>query len=189
MRVGGSNDKGSVWEREVGKLLSLWLTNAERGDIFSRNVLSGGAFTLAEAAGKISSRAPGDLMAAHPLAFNFLSRFSVECKHLANIGLEAYLLDPRAQTSLGQIISLASRQAKHIKLEYMIVAKQNNREAIVMIDGDVGEKMMRCLRAKRGRISLSPMHHYLHRGSICMLRFCDMLSFIDPEKLLEGLGP
>jgi hypothetical protein len=189
MRVGGGKDKGSAWERQVGKLLSLWLTNAERGDIFSRNVLSGGAFTLAEAAGKISSRAPGDLMAAHPLAFNFLSRFSVECKHLANIGLEAYLLDPRAQTSLGQIISLASRQAKHIKLEYMIVAKQNNREAIVMIDGDVGEKMMRCLRAKRGRISLSPMHHYLHRGSICMLRFCDMLSFIDPEKLLEGLGP
>ncbi len=181
-----SKAKGSQWERDVGKMLSLWLTKSERGDIFSRNVLSGGSFTLAEGAGKLSSRAPGDLMAAHPLAFAFLSRFSVECKHLANIGLEAYLLDPKAQTSLGQIISLASRQAKHISLEYMIVAKQNNREAIVLIDGDVGEDMLaRCLRRGGARASLAPMHHYLHRGSICMLRFRDMLAFIDPDKFLQ----
>jgi len=184
MRKGGGKEKGSAWERECGKLISLWLTHGERGDIMSRNVLSGGSFTSAENAGKLSSRMPGDIMAANPLAFRFLSRFSVECKHLKDIGLLQYMLDPRQQNPLAIIIALARRQAKAIECEFMVIAKQNRHDAIVIIDGTVGEHMMLCMQKRGARTALHPMHHYLHKGNVCVLRFVDMLKLIDPDLLL-----
>lgn len=184
MRAGGGHAKGSAWERECGKQLSLWLTHGERPDIMSRNVLSGGSFTNAEKAGKTSSRMPGDVMAAHPLAFRFLSRFSIECKFLKDIGLMQYMLDPRQQNPLAIIIALARRQAKSINCEFMVIAKQNQHDALAFVDGTVGELMMQCMKQRGTRTMLYPMHHYLHKGDICALRFIDMLSRIDPDLLL-----
>lgn len=184
MKPGNSKNKGSTWEREVGKLLSLWLTHNERGDIFARNVLSGGTFTLAMAKGHTSSHNPGDLIAAHPLAFRFLECFAVECKHLADIGLDAYLLDPRGQCNLGRIISLAKGQAKHINREYMVVAKQNHRDALMLVSGDSGNRILQSLKMRGDRPMLAPMYHRLHRGSVVAMRFIDMLRTVDPDKLL-----
>jgi hypothetical protein len=150
----------------------------------SRNVLSGGSFTIAEKSGKISSRMPGDMMAAHPLAFRFLSRFSVECKFLKDIGLMQYMLDPRQQNPLAIIIALARRQAKAINCEFMVVAKQNHREPIVFVDGAVGEHMMLCMQKRGTRTMLHPMYHFLHKGNVCALRFVDMLKVIDPDLFL-----
>jgi len=184
VRKGGGKEKGSAWERECGKLISLWLTHGERGDIMARNVLSGGSFTTAENAGKVSSRMPGDMMAAHPLAFRFLSRFSVECKHLKDIGLLQFVLDPRQQNSLALIIALARRQAKAIDCEFMVIAKQNRHDAVVFVDGAVGELMMQCLQQRGTRTMLHPMYHFLHKGKIFALRFNDMLRTINPDLLL-----
>lgn len=184
MRPGGGKDKGSAWERECGKQISLWLTRGERPDIMSRNVLSGGSFTNAENAGKLSSRMPGDMMAAHPLAFRFLSRFSVECKHLKDIGMLQYMLDPRQQNPLALIIALARRQAKAIDCEFMVVAKQNRHPPVVLVAGDVGEHMMLCTQKRGVRTMLHPMHHYLHKGDVCALLFSDMLDKIDPDLFL-----
>ncbi len=184
MRSGGGKAKGSAFERECGKLISLWLTHGERPDIMSRNVLSGGSFTNAENAGKVSSRMPGDMMAAHPLAFRFLSRFSVECKHLKDIGLLQYMLDPRQQNPLAIIIALARRQAKSINCEFMVIAKQNRHDAVVIIDGGIGEHMMLCMKQRGTRTMLHPMYHFLHKGNVCLLRFSDMLRMIDPDLLL-----
>ena len=184
MRAGGGHAKGAAWERDCGKQISLWLTHGERSDIMSRNVLSGGSFTNAEKAGKISSRMPGDIMAANPHAFRFLSRFSIECKHLKDIGMFQYMLDHRQQNPLAQIIALARRQAKAIDCEFMVIAKQNRHDPIVLVDGAIGEHMMACMVRRGNRTMLHPMHHYLHKGSVCMLRFADMLSMIDPDLLL-----
>lgn len=184
MRPGGGSLKGGEWERDCGRQISLWLTHGEHNDLMSRNVLSGGAFTRAEKAGKRSSRAPGDMMAASPLAFRFLSRFSIECKHLQDIGLLQYMLDPRQQNPLAIIIALARRQSKSIGCEFMVIAKQNRRDAVVFVDGAVGEHMMACMKTRGSRTLLHPMHHYLHKGSVCALRFADMLSMIDPDLLL-----
>lgn len=184
MRKGGGAEKGHAWERELGQLLSAWLTDGERKDIFSRNVLSGGAFTRATDKGQLSSRMPGDLMAAHPLAFAFLQRFAVEAKHLRDIGLLQYLQDPKQRTDLGVIISLARRQAKHAELDFMVVAKQNRYDAFVFIDSKVGIEMADCIKQRGHRLSLAPMMHHVHSGHVCILRLRDMISTIDPNKLL-----
>lgn len=185
MRAGGGKDKGSSWEREVGKLLSLWLTRGARPDIFSRNVLSGGSFTNASRKGELSSRMPGDLMAAHPLAFAFMSRYAIECKHLASLGLEQFLFDDKGTSELSKIISFADGQARACALDYMIVAKQNRREPFVITSGPVGKRALDAVREST-RVRVLPPHHYLHRGRIFMMKFGAMCAVIDPDKLLLG---
>lgn len=185
MRAGGGKDKGSSWEREVGKLLSLWLTHGARPDIFSRNVLSGGAFTNASSKGELSSRMPGDLMAAHPLAFTFMSKYAIECKHLASLGLEQFLFDDKNSSELSKIISFADGQARAVQLDYMIVAKQNRREPFVITAGSVGRHILEAGRVS-SRIRIAPPHHYLHRGRIFMMKFGTMCTVIDPDRLLIG---
>lgn len=183
MRAGGGKDKGSSWEREVGKLLSLWLTRGARPDIFSRNVLSGGSFTNASHKGELSSRMPGDLMAAHPLAFAFMSRYAIECKHLASLGLEQFLFDDKGGSELSKIISFADGQATACALDYMIVAKQNRREPFVITSGSIGRRILEAGQTG-GRARIAPPHHYLHRSRIFMMKFGTMCSVIDPDRLL-----
>ena len=185
MRAGGGKEKGSAYEREVGRLLSRWLTYDERADIFSRNVLSGGGFTRAEQAGAVTSRMPGDLMPAHPLAFAFMATFSVECKHLRDIGLEAYLWDPVYKSPLAQIITLAERQAHGIGLHYFVTAKQNHRTALLFVSKQVGNIMMECTRRRGGAF---PMYHRVHRQRVFIMRLEDMLAAVDPTTLLERLN-
>lgn len=186
MKAGGGHQKGAEFERQSGKLLSLWLTNNDRPDIFSRNVLSGGAFTVATKAGKLSSRMPGDLMAAHPLAFAFLSQYLVECKHLASLGLENYLFDRSGKGEMTKIVNLAEHQAKYSQLSYMIIAKQNRRDALILVAGHVGKQMLEAHGRSGARTVITPNHHYLHKGRILVMRFTDMLSFVKPTSFLEG---
>ena len=179
-----SKNKGSAFEREAGKQLSLWLTAGERPDTFSRNVLSGGSFTNAELRGEKSSRMPGDLMAAHPLAFAFLSQFSVECKHYEDIGLDAYLWDTRARTMLGEFIYHTKRQALPVNLDYMLVAKQDYRDALVFVSSANGKRFLAAKRESK-RTGIIPMYHLLHKESVFVMRLEDMISYVDPDKLLQ----
>ncbi len=95
-----------------------------------------------------------------------------------------YMLDPRQQNPLAIIIALARRQAKSINCEFMVIAKQNRHDAIVIIDGGIGEHMMLCMKQRGTRTMLHPMYHFLHKGNVCLLRFSDMLRMIDPDLLL-----
>jgi len=186
LRSGGGHAKGSAWEREVGKRLSLWLTNNQRPDIFSRNVLSGGSFTITAQQGKMSSRMPGDLMAAHPLAFNFLSKYSIECKHLASLGLEQFIYDSRGSSILYQINSLADGQAQAIGCRYLLIAKQNHKAPLLMCGARTGQLIMDCFtlaanNSRRGVIM--PRHLIVNRWWFIMA--LDDFLRINPDDFLK----
>lgn len=187
MRAGGGAEKGHKWERDVGKQLSLWLTKGQYPDLMSRNVLSGGSFTIAENARRSTARKPGDLIAANPLAFAFLTRFSIECKHLRDIGLEPWLFHPQGQSELGRIIDKAQSQARVIGAEYMVIAKQNHRDAMVFMRGAVGKIMLEC-PVKRSRATLRPMYHMFHGDAACGMLLVPMLRWVDPDQLLIRVG-
>lgn len=185
MRIGGQKDKGSTWEREAGRLLSLWLTDNARPDIFTRNVLSGGAFTVAQTAGKLTSRMPGDLMAAHPLAFQFLSQFMVECKHLRSLELEQFFFDQKAASMLHHILIFAEQQAQQGGLEYMVLAKQNRKPALVFVSGHIGMRMLEASTGSGGRRLVVPNHHFFHRKRVMSLRLDEMMERVRPSAFLQ----
>lgn len=69
--------KGSTWERDVCKFLSVWLTGKEKPYQFWRAPMSGGLATISE----LNSGLSGDIRALTPEAEFLTSIYSIECKN------------------------------------------------------------------------------------------------------------
>ena len=162
--------------------MSLWLTEGERSDLFSRNVLSGGRFTNQAKKG-MELAIPGDLAAAHPLAIEFISKFMVECKHHKNINLDVYLFDTQQKSSLAKIINKAIEQAELAKVVPLIVVKQNNRDAAVLMQRMVGEAAIAATRHRKAFV-----YHLLHNKSMFMTSLDIFTSIVSAKRFIECLS-
>ncbi len=78
--MGKSNPKckGSQFERDIAKKLSLWVSNGERDDIFWRTASSGGRFTQNK--NKTLANSAGDVSYLDEIGKPLLDRFIIECK-------------------------------------------------------------------------------------------------------------
>jgi len=131
-----SKTKGSAWERKVAIELSLWVTRGARADIFARSIGSGSRFTRA-AARLAETATPGDLIAAHEMAFPFLRLFMVECKHRKNISISDLIFNGVSGKSfLAVTIAKAKQEADTAGLHWMVIAKQDHKEPLVLISGE-----------------------------------------------------
>jgi hypothetical protein len=181
MRPGGGAEKGAAFERRTGVMLSLWLTGGRRADLFARNVLSGGRFTLAERKG-LELGMPGDLMAAHPLAFDFLSTFLVECKHHASLKLEQYFFDIHLKGSLAKILAKAQAEANSVNLYPLIIAKQNRAEALIIMPGAIGKLVL-----AQAKPLPALRYHVMHQDSIFICRLEDFVSLLRPDIFIAAV--
>jgi len=156
-----SKPKGNEFELLLGKQFSLWLSQGERTDLFVRNVLSGGAFSLAAAKGK-QRGVPGDLFAADPIAFEFLRYFMVEGKHWKNLQFESALWNNTGE--LTKAIRYAEAQAQASNRHLLFAARQNYRPILLLTSTKIGECF---LRTRPGLL-----HHLLWNKRIfaCLLR-------------------
>jgi hypothetical protein len=132
MRKGGSPKKGSSFERLVCVQLSLWISNATRVDLFARNVLSGGAHTVHAKRGE-KRYLPGDIIAIDPLSHPFSEKFSVECKHYRDLKWAQLLYDVNGKSFLAKIMAKAEDQARAAGLWSLVIAKQNNWPATLLL--------------------------------------------------------
>ena len=71
-----SKSKGSGFERDCAKLLTIWLTGQEKPYAIWRTPNSGGLCSTNE----LNKDLSGDLVALRPEAVDLLSKFSIECK-------------------------------------------------------------------------------------------------------------
>lgn len=128
-RVQKPGQKGAEFERLIGRFLSLWLTRGERDDIFRRNVLSGGQYTVSTKTGKARGRS-GDMVDNHPIAQHFVARYCVECKFYRDLGLPGFLFE--THSFLHTVIAKTSKQAAQEGKHWLVIAKQNQRETIIL---------------------------------------------------------
>lgn len=182
MRPGGGKDKGSAWEREVCRQLSLWIGEGARTDLFVRNVISGGQFTVRSRQGD-SAGVPGDVMAAHPLSYRFLSLFSIECKHHASLNLTGFLHDARMDRSfLAQTYNKAEKQANQLALQPLIIAKENHRPAWVLLPAHIGKA------ARTGCIAIEGFsYHSLHQNRVWLVPFDVLTGLVIPATFLVAV--
>lgn len=80
LRGGGSSSKGSSYERELCKQLSLWWTDGAREDIFWRSSGSGARAKVRGRAGRNTAGQHGDVAATDPIGAPFIDTFTVEIK-------------------------------------------------------------------------------------------------------------
>jgi len=73
--------KGSNFEREVSKELSLWTTNGVRDDIYWRSSQSGGRATIRARQGKKTANSAGDICFIDPIGKPLLDIFVLELKN------------------------------------------------------------------------------------------------------------
>jgi hypothetical protein len=125
MKPGGSKKKGSQFEREVCKILSLWVTHGRSTDVFWRSAMSGGRATIHG----VDVRQCGDICSVAPEGHVLTDRYLVECKHVRNLSVSAGLLQGKGLLAQYWIeaCSQAARHGKHP----LLIAKQNNAPIII----------------------------------------------------------
>jgi hypothetical protein len=184
VRPGGGKEKGNVFERDVCKALSRWLSSNSIDNLFTRNIISGGSFTNKVKAADEHHGMPGDIMANHPSAFAFLSLFTVECKHHRDMNLDGYLYDRRGVSSLAKIITKCQKEAAHAGLRPMLVIKQNNRPAQMLVEADAGLAALATVPRK-----LRLPYHALHSGTMYLFDFEVFRNTVYAERMLAALPP
>jgi hypothetical protein len=182
MRPGAGKSKGSAFERQVCTQLSLWVTHGARSDVFTRNVSSGGQFTVRKSKDDNEHGVAGDIMAHHPSAYDFLKKVMVECKHHKDLNLDTYLYDTRGSSTLAKIIAKCEKEAGQSTVFWLLIAKQNNRAPLIFMGNHAGETATAsCYKG------FNLLGHLLHRV-VYVFEFERFKQGVDPEKFVEKLG-
>lgn len=122
--VNGKN-KGSSYEREISKKLSLWLSEGKRDDILWRTQNSGGRFTIRRKKGIDTQNQDGDITSTDPSAQFFSDIFTVELKRYKDINLWSIITGKGG--GLMSFWEQTCRQAESSNKIPILIAKQNQK--------------------------------------------------------------
>lgn len=137
MRAGGGSQKGSSFEREIAKKLSLWITGGKQGDCLWRTPSSGGRATVAYRKGE-EVRQAGDLCAMTPEAYQFCADLFLELKHLKKCSLTQSL------SGKGDLVRIWVKLVKQSKdhLRFPVLILRQNRKPTLFITGATVARML-----------------------------------------------
>lgn len=130
--------KGSQFERDICKSLSLWYTRRANDGVFWRTANSGGRATIRARQGKTTGDHCGDICAIDPAGESFLRLVALELKRGYNRSTFADLLDvsPKAKRIpvYAEWIKQVKRSAKAARVPYwLIIHRRDQRQAIVLL--------------------------------------------------------
>lgn len=123
MKPGKGKAKGSAFERQVCKDLSLWITKGEKDDCLWRSAMSGGRATISKAKGKGLAHVAGDICATHPAGHRLIDLFFVECKAYADLKLAQLMTSNKGLVV--DFLQQARKQADQNGKLLLLVLKQN----------------------------------------------------------------
>ena len=135
LRGGGSSSKGSSYERELCKRLSLWWTGGKRDDVFWRSSGSGARAKVRGRAGRDTAGQHGDMAATDPIGKPLIDLFTVEMKRGYSEHTIQDLIDkPKAggvqvfEDFLAQTIESYEQAGSR---SWMLITRRDRREALV----------------------------------------------------------
>lgn len=100
MKKGGGSSKGSGFEREIAKKLSLWWSGSVTDNIFWRTAISGARGTTRQRRGQDTTSLHGDLQAIVPSGQPLMDVFVIELKRGYGRWCALDLLDSKARKSV-----------------------------------------------------------------------------------------
>ena len=138
-RKGRGMSKGSAFEREICKRLSLWWTDNERDDIFWRTSGSGARATQRSKSKKRTYGQYGDVQAIDPIGEPLVKLLIIEIKRGYSKYTFADLLEksqnPKVKKCLiQQFIEQAEKSCEDAhSYSWLIISKRNGRVPIIII--------------------------------------------------------
>lgn len=136
-RKRNKSSKGSQFERQICKLLSLWWSNNKSDAIFWRTSTSGARATSRAKKGRKTSGQCGDICATHPSGAPFVDVFTVELKNGYGKASPFDLIDKWSEGRI-QIWDRWIEQATRAwetegTFSWMLITKRKGRHPIVTI--------------------------------------------------------
>ena len=127
--------KGSKFEREISKILSLWWTKGKREDVYWRSTTSGARATVRNRKGKGTFGQCGDIQANDPIGQPLLDVCNIELKRGYSRDTISHLLDSLPGNK-PQAYELFIEQAKedHKKAGshfWLLIVKRDRRRPMV----------------------------------------------------------
>ena len=144
VKPGGGKQKGSSFERELCRELSLWVSDGKRDDLLWRSAISGGRATVRAKKGKITAHQAGDICAVHELGHKLTNHFFIECK--AYKDLKAATLVFHSSGTIVNFWNICREQAATNDKAPMLVLRQNRFPTLIGLDM-VGIDLLRQRRA------------------------------------------
>jgi hypothetical protein len=123
MSNGKSKAKGSSFEREICKRLSLWVSDGQEQDCFWRSAMSGGRSTVAGRRGVKLNRQAGDITSTSPEGHALTDKFFIECKHVKKLDIHGLIT---GKGSLWSYWCEAWDQATTYNKAPLLIAKQKH---------------------------------------------------------------
>jgi len=140
----GSKAKGSNFERDCCRALSLWVSHGKATDLFWRSAMSGGRATVAHRKG-VSVRQAGDITAVTPEGHSLTDMFYVECKFYKDLNLTSFFLSEKGK--LAKFWAETQKQAAIYKRQPMLIAKQNGTHVLVVVSYGHLDSVIRRLKS------------------------------------------
>jgi len=132
MRPGGSSQKGSKFERDICRKLSLWISNGKNVNVFWRTAASGARATTAAKRGVRIKPHEGDIAAIDEMGTDFIDTFLIECKHRRDLDLGSFLCGQG-----GYILKVwrrLRRDSRKLNKRPMMIFKNNRCDVLLMLD-------------------------------------------------------
>lgn len=133
--------KGSQFERDMAKKLSLWLSDGERDDLLWRSHSSGGRATQRQNAGLDTEGQHGDLTSTSDLGKKLIDRYSIELKRIKDIDfLNVICGRTNALTGyLEQTVNQADLASTDGNIVMpMLIVKIDRKPELMFVPDDVG---------------------------------------------------
>lgn len=130
--------KGSNFEREICKKLSLWWSGGKRDDIFWRSQTSGGRATQRMKSGKTTYGSYGDVAAVDPIGEPLLQVFTIELKRGRSHGNVLEVIDcpdRNCQQKFEETLTQTHRSHKDAgSLGWMLISRRDRRIPVAYFD-------------------------------------------------------
>lgn len=168
--------KGSQFERDICRQLSLWWTKGERDDVFWRTPISGGRATMRAKTGKDTFGANGDIQAVDPIGRPLLKTVAIELKRGYSKHTVADLLD-KPEKAKNQLYEDFFEQAERERkgsgaIGWWLITKRDRRDAIIFMPKHI-------FKGYGGHIPLAKI--YWDGEIVCCEKLNDYLETTEPE--------
>jgi len=178
MKPGGGKQKGSAFEREICKKLSLWISDNERDSVFWRSAMSGGRATVGFKKGVVRNTQVGDISSIDPIGNKLTDKYVVECKFYKNIHLQSMLFGKPKENSIYEFWITLNNQAKKAGKYPLLIIKQNGMPTLIGITHGNLQKVL------KEDYDIIPIAIFSYMLPVCYLyEFEYILNLVDPAIL------
>ena len=125
----GSKTKGAAFERDMCRVLSLWVTDGARQDVFWRSAMSGGRARVRYNKGEQPDVGGGDITAVAPAGHSLTDLFIIECKSVRDANVLA--LFTGGKTGVVKFWEQACRDADDFYRQPMLLVKQYRQPVLI----------------------------------------------------------